>query len=247
MLIDHMAAGIMYPFVRYGYYEGSLSIVQLNTIYRALRYIGRTAFPIFCFLLVEGFVHTKSRLRYALSLLLFGLLSEPVYDTIFYAKDEVFNPNIFASLAANKDLLPNQCNVYFTLLIGFLVIWSTDRCRRFVIDKNRFRPVVWIFCCIFTAIGALISYKISSDYDVSGVILISIFYMLKYHSPMNIISGNLFIANNSTEFASFPGFILMALYNGKRGRNLGYFKYLFYLFYPLHLLILYLCRCALVC
>ena len=136
MLIDHLTAGIMLPVVRNGLYSGDLTANELNTIYIILRGIGRIAFPIFCFLLVEGFIHTRSRLRYALSLLLFGIISEIPFDLIFYAEEEIFNINIIEALEANSYLLNYQCNVFFTLLIGLLVIWAIDATVRLIKEKN---------------------------------------------------------------------------------------------------------------
>ena len=72
---ENATAGIMLPVVRAGFYPDSIPFDTLNIIYKILRGIGRNSFPIFCFLLVEGFIHTKSRLRYALSLLIFGFIS----------------------------------------------------------------------------------------------------------------------------------------------------------------------------
>ena len=77
MAIDHGAACLIFnslirphiPISRTG------SLWNLYQFYLFLRAVGRTAFPIFCFLLVEGFVHTHSRLRYIIRLLLFGLIS----------------------------------------------------------------------------------------------------------------------------------------------------------------------------
>ncbi len=245
MLIDHLTAGIMLPVVRNGLYTGSLTIDQLNIIYRALRGVGRTAFPIFCFLLIEGFTHTRSKLRYALSLLLFGIISEAPFDLLFFAREDVFNINILDALRANNYLLRDQCNVYFTLLIGLLVVWAIDT----ALDKIRFKkteimiPISWIIAIAITGLGCLIAYKINSDYDMYGVTLIVIFYYLKKHEYIRLLIGFFFISQLGTEYFSFPGFILMALYNHKRGRNLGALKYLFYLFYPVHLLAIYICRC----
>ncbi len=233
----------MYPVVRNGLYSGNLSIDEINKIYIFLRGVGRTAFPIFCFLLVEGFIHTRSRLRYALSLLLFGIISEASFDLLFFAEDEVFNINMLDALKANSYLLNDQCNVYFTLLLGLLVIWAMDAVCRIFKEKNIPIAFTIISIAVIEALGCLIAYKINSDYDFYGIILISIFYLLKRYEFIRILVGYIFICQLGIEFASLPGYILMALYNHKRGRNLGNFKYFFYLFYPVHLTLIYIVRC----
>ena len=243
MLIDHLTAGIMLPVVRKGLYSGDLTVSELNTIYIILRGIGRIAFPIFCFLLVEGFIHTRSRLRYALSLLLFGIISEIPFDLIFYAEEDIFNINIIEALEANSYLLNYQCNVFFTLLIGLLVIWSIDVTVRLIRKKN-FPPLLSILAtAIITLIGCVIAYKINSDYDFYGVLLITIFYILQRYEYIRILAGYVFISQLGIEYLAFPGFILMALYNHKRGRKLGWLKYFFYLFYPVHLTLIYIVMC----
>lgn len=243
MLIDHLTGGIMYPVVKYGHYTGTTPIQDLNRIYVFLRGVGRLAFPIYCFLLVEGFMHTKSRLRYSLSLLLFGLISEIPFDLLFFSETEVFNPNIFTALSANSYLLLDQCNVYFTLLMGLLTIWAIDLSQKFFIEKELPPYLKLITCALFSAVFGFIAYKINSDYDFYGVILIVIFYMLHNYRLLGLLAGFMFIANLGMEAYSFPAFILMALYSGKRGRNLGKFKYFFYLFYPVHLTVIYFIRC----
>ena len=88
MLLDHAASGILEYYLQY---------VPLNDdvwelLYRInsdLRVIGRIAFPLFCFLLIHGFMHTHSRLKYVGNLLLFALLSELPFDFLFY--DVCFN------------------------------------------------------------------------------------------------------------------------------------------------------------
>lgn len=242
MLIDHLTAGIMLPVVRNGLYTGSLSIDEINKIYKILRGIGRTAFPIYCFLLVEGFMHTRSKLRYALSLLLFGIISEMPFDLVFYAKNEVFNINLKEALIANSFLLNEQCNVYFTLLIGLLVIWATDTIVDYLKQKITATPVLFIIPVCITALGSLIAYKINSDYDFYGVVLITIFYLLNKYEYIRILVGYFFISQLGIEYYAFPAFILMGLYNHKRGRNLGPLKYLFYIFYPAHLFAILIIR-----
>lgn len=245
MFIDHATAGIMIPVSRNGLFPGSYTYATLNMYYRILRGIGRVAFPVFCFLLVEGFIHTKNRLRYALSLLIFGLISEIFYDVTFFAETEEFNINIFEVLKANSAILADHCNVYFTLFIGLLVIWAVD--RSFYLYRELRLPIFlsYILSAAAIATGIVVAELLHTDYHGFGVGLIAILYILRLYSPVNLIAGYLSICTLSTEYLSFTGFILLAFYNGKRGRNLGLLKYAFYAFYPVHIYLIYVLRCLL--
>ena len=245
MLIDHITAGIMLPVVRAGLYPDTVSIDDLNTLYKILRGIGRTAFPIFCFLLVEGFIHSRNRLRYALGLLLFGLISEPLFDICFYSKNEVFNINPLEVLSANRELLSEHCNVYFTLLLGLLVMWGIEYVLAFSRKNNLSIIISYFFCAVVAGAGIYLAEYLHTDYHGFGVALIAILYVFRNYVPINLVAAFLFISNMGTEYLSFPGFILLFFYNKKRGRRLGRLKYIFYGFYPAHILFIYFFRCIL--
>ncbi len=222
MLIDHIGAAVIYPLTDAGILPINMSFGQLNAIYRIIRAIGRSAFPIFCFLLVEGFIHTHSRVKYALSLLIFGIISELPYDY---------------SMSGGINHLSN--NVFFTLFIGLLVISAIEFINNYAVKKELHFIIAPLLSGCITVIGALIAYYFNLDYSYRGVALIAVFYLFRFYTPYNLVIGYLIFLLGENGILSFPAFLLMYLYNRKRGKKLGRLKYLFYIFYPAHLLLLY--------
>ena len=122
MLTDHTAAVIFpYLMIKYEVYTldfsmdyASMALSQggagwLYILYQIMRRgIGRLAFPIYCFLLIEGFERTHSRAKYAFRLFLFALISEVPFDLAFHGY---------------RVYLYYQ-NVFFTLLLGLLMMWA---------------------------------------------------------------------------------------------------------------------------
>ena len=109
MLIDHIAASLLTIQLQLHYTE------PLYQAFIVMRYfIGRLAFPIYCFLLVEGFERTKNRRKYAERLFLFALISEVPFD-----------------LAFNRCVLSlGHQNVFFTLFAGLLAIWGIEEMEK---------------------------------------------------------------------------------------------------------------------
>lgn len=213
MLLDHTGAAVIFRGLANKafnpeYYE------LWSGVYRIMRDAGRTAFPIFCFLLVEGFCYTRSRKRYALQLFLFALISELPFDYVFYGTVAVWAQN-----------------VYFTLLIGLLVIWFAEGIKSFYRKQSRILMVLLQLMVLFA--GGFTAYLLGTDYSYKGVVLIYIFYALR---NWRSVAGMVGYLSFLWEPWCFPAFLLVQCYNGKRGISL---KYLFYLFYPLHLLVLY--------
>lgn len=175
-----------------------------------LRAIGRLAFPIFCFLLVEGFFHTRDVRRYILRLAVFAVVSEIPFELAFY----------------REIMLPVQ-NVFFTLLIGMVLMYVLER------NKNVVLQVVEIFIAMWGA------HMLRSDYGYMGILLIVIFYYCYKHRAIGatLAAGwNFLFGIGSLQNCGALASPLLALYNGERGPKM---KYFFYVFYPAHLLILY--------
>ena len=134
MLVDHIGAscieaGILTPGLDAGTLsQDALSAYPLYRLDMVLRFTGRLAFPLFCFLLVEGFVHTHNVKGYLGRLVLFGLLSEVPFDLAFFRTP--FFPgaqNVYwtLALAANTDY-----NAIGVLIICALYLTRTNRKRQ---------------------------------------------------------------------------------------------------------------------
>ena len=185
------------------------------TINFILRLIGRIAFPLYCFLLVEGFFHTKSLLKYTLRLGMFALISEVPYD-----------------LARSGSPIDFEMqNVYFTLLIGLLVLWAMKE-----LDASlpvHMAPVKYLAALT----GMMIAEFLQTDYSAFGVLLIVLLFLFHNNRKQQCILG---AVSTLWEYTAPLAFLLTWHYNGERGKQLP--KYFFYTFYPLHLLLLSVLR-----
>lgn len=189
-----------------------------------LRIVGRMAFPIYCFLLVEGYVRTKNVRNYIMRLLAFALVSEIPFDLAFFG----------------VPFYMGHQNVFFTLAAGLSAVWA--------IDSNSLRPVRQDYGkrpesapALINAASAIacfaFAYFFRTDYSYAGVLLIVCFYVFRNSLPMAVLS---LAGINMLLFGGIQGYAVIAavpivLYNGARGPKL---KYVFYLFYPVHLVLL---------
>lgn len=208
MLIDHIGAVVVQRMLYFPQYGG-----ELRTLYMILRSIGRLGFPIFCFLLVEGFTHTRNVWKYALRLGVFALLSEVPFDLAF----------------SDAWMYNGYQNVFVTLLIGLFVMIFIDR-----IGKRKW-PVALkapLQLCVVIA-GMYAAEFLKTDYAALGVMCIVTIFLFRKNRLAQAIAGAVVFL---WEIPASLAFLPVAAYNGKRGWKM---KYFFYAFYPCHLLILY--------
>lgn len=175
-----------------------------------LRCLGRIAFPIFCFLIVEGFFHTHDVRRYMGRLGVFALISEIPYDLAF----------------RGVPLEYDHQNVFFTLLIGIGMM--------VLLERNREWPVKAVILLLAMWLAVLIR----SDYNFRGILLIFVFYIFHESRWLAVTAGGFwnFLYQGVIQKYGVLSVLPLALYNGERGRKM---KYFFYIFYPAHLLLLY--------
>lgn len=224
MLVDHIGVVLIWPLVTAGSSLPFLGMGQKGflTLYYVCRLLGRTAFPVFGFLLVEGLLHTHSRAGYLVRLAVFALLSEVPFDLAI--SGQVFS-------------LDNQ-NVFCTLLIAGLTIRVYEYITQKALEANQTLLVTQITRIAAVMVMAYIAQMLHTDYGMVGVaaIFVMYIYQAKNQPFMGAFMGWLVLSLSMwIELFSFPFLGLVWCYNGQRGRQN---KYFFYIFYPAHLLLL---------
>ncbi len=237
MFIDHIGAVILESGIMMSGCLGSLNDLSLGPaanlplylVYMldsAMRLIGRLGFPLFCFLLMEGYQHTRSKVKYFVRLTLFAMLSEIPFDLALQHTPLEFTYQ----------------NVFFTLAIGFATVWGIDtvfkKCKECIKATFVNKVVHVLVVILISGIGMYIAHLLKTDYSEMGVLTIIVLFLLKHKSNVAGMVGacTTLCIMNLIEYPAFATIPLVMNYNGKRGMNV---KYLFYFFYPVHLLLLY--------
>lgn len=221
MMLDHIGAGYIY----YGYHLDNKNIehsADLRMLYFCIRMVGRLAFPIFCFFIVEGYFRTRNVWKYLRNMVIFGLISEFPYDWALN----------------NKYIYWNNQNVYFTLALGLLMVIIFDKITRGDFIKAGIKKQ--IAAIVLSSLPILAGFLLETDYGGLGVLLIFTFYIFRKYKKLGVVSIILTLGFiNITELFACFDFMLFEKYNGKKGISM---KYFFYAFYPVHLLIIAVVR-----
>ena len=215
MLIDHIAM----TFLSSGIDKAGLGRVAL---YSVMRVIGRLTAPIMFFFLAEGFRYTSSRKKYALRLLCFGLVSQVPYALLHY-----------------NSLLKPDFNVIITLFVTFLMLAAAEGI------KDHAENTVVVF--------ALIMATFCCDWGVTGPFMAWLFYHFREDRKaqlkafaivcaIQVVSAAAFLGMNGYHWygelwqaGMFLAIPVLLCYNGEAGSRAPVNKWVFYIFYPLHL------------
>ena len=212
MFIDHFGHAIV-PY---------LNVPHMVTLYYTCRIIGRIAFPIYCFLLVEGMQHTRSPLKYISRLAIGIVLAELPFDILF-----------------EGGFSWEYQSVMVTLTLGAIMLL----CMRKT-EKNWQKLLLVIPFAILAELA-------KSDYGGWGIAMIAVFALAEHpvaqclwiclvNGAMN--SAGIPILGVTVSVQLFAGFamLLILLYSGKKLTNSKAVQWGFYLFYPVHLLLLWM-------
>lgn len=226
--------------------------------YNWMTCVGRIAYPIFAFMIVEGFNHTKSLKKYMLRLLVFALISEIPFNLMY----------------GGQIFYPVHQNVMWTFLLALSGLW--------LMEKVRSRKKVWltiVVCAGVSLLGLLLGYVLFVDFYGCGVLTVFVFYFFDRSREENIISRLLkdhphrdtiwklfcmigqFVVLYYINVEILGGFyydievfgihielvqqslallalIPIWLYRGEKGYHKKWFQYFNYAFYPVHCLVL---------
>lgn len=230
MLIDHIGYALVYPMYQQVSIIGSNGSTEVKLLYAGylmLRCIGRLSFPIFAFLLVEGFNHTHSRKKYALRLVIGALLAEIPFNLV----------------VSGSPIWRYQQSIMITLLLGFCALVAMERCK-----KLAWKPVAMLPFAILAEL-------LHADYGWGGVVLIALFELSRYTYNRNLVRffGMLvlfhYMPTMMLNFGNFSipmqalgalSMLFIAAYDGRKVTRSKAVQWAFYLFYPVHLFVLYL-------
>ena len=200
--------------------------------------IGRLTFPIFAFLLVEGYFHTHDLKKYAMRLLLWALISEIPFDLVM----------------GSTPFYPMHQNVLWTLLISLLLIHINEKAK-----ATGKLPLRVLACVGTVALGLLLGLVTMVDYHFAGIWMVLVFYFFRDRKWWNFLGQLLLLAYinleiiggycyeihlfGNTFYLVQQGLALLALipiwlYRGKQGPHSKALQNTYYAFYPVHLLIL---------
>ena len=206
MLIDHVNKALIYP-----YLNGGL-LLAVSNIFDVL---GRIAFPLFIFFVVEGFFKTHSRGRYLSTMLAFAVITEIPFD--------LFSSRTFFE--------PNWNNILFTFSLVLLTLWSIDALR------GKLPRMLW-YPVSFVIVAAMCFAAMLTGVDYEHHAILTGFFFYIFHDR-RILAIPLSMISLYKEPWALLGFGLVLLYNGERGRQTKWFNYAFY---PAHMLVLGLLR-----
>ena len=222
MVVDHVGV-ILFP--------------ELKT----LRILGRLSFPIFAFMIAEGCRYTRNKLRYFLSIFGVGAVCQLV---LF-----LYNGSL-------------EMNVLLTFSLSVLLVFSFARFKEQILRQNT--PVFYPFAYFLLFLGVLVGVvlldsRFDLDYGAVGC-LVPLFASL-LHPPkgkegtalhrldrpfihaLTAGIGVLLLAfdDGGLQYFGLLALPLLLLYSGKRGK--ARMKYFFYVFYPVHLLVIWGIKC----
>ena len=249
MIFDHIMV------VFYSVNKSYLFDINTNTLFRI---IGRLAFIIFAFLTVESILKTSNKIKYLLRMGILAVIMDlgmyiamgsycgnPVTTlflgalTIYFLEDKKIYKKLLALLPISYILLIAleviplyaDYDIYglSTILIFYISYLISNWASKYIITVHNLDEETFNNS----------NYKLHLRNTISSILFLSFSMIIYFVNPIWNNKG-LFTEMNSIQVYAVFGLIPIMLYNGKRGYNKKWFQYGSYLFFPLHIIIIYL-------
>lgn len=226
MFLDHAAAAIIF-----GSGLNRLSPL-IENIGIAMRLVGRMAFPLYAFLLVQGFMWTRDWSRYVVRAALFALLSEIPFNLMLTGE-------IWYSWAQNTIV---------TLVIGLICMRMLETLERQFGNSDLGGKCLGLALAFWSVAASMFAAELlHADYGAFGILLVVVLFVFRYR-PAELVAAGCLAAVLIYGFGievlfAWIAFFFISRYNGERGRKLGLVPYVFY---PVHLLAVWLVSTAIV-
>lgn len=193
MLIDHFASGFLFAY-------NITSVQDFQGMYANMRLVGRLAFPIFAFLIVQGYQHTSDIKKYIRNLFLFALISEVPFDLAFY----------------KQPMYWGHQNIFFTLFLGIIALALYEKFEQ---GEQILKQGLAVL------LFGLLAEILAVDYGLYGVFFIVGLGILR---DKKLIQALFIIVMGSVQMTASLAVIPLWFYNGERGRQNKWFFYIFY-------------------
>lgn len=225
MFIDHIGAGLIENWLKTN--AGIISNDLYTKVFfvdLTLRLIGRMAFPIYCYMLVEGFKYTKDVKKYVMRLLGIAIISEVPFDYLFARKVFDWSHN----------------NVLWALALGLVCLYAYSWVDKLSIDIR----LIYVLRIAVMGAGMAIAYFTNLDYKLAGIGCISVMYYLNGETAKQRMTAFalgvliLVLSSSLIEVSAFLMLIPIYRYKGHQGANSPAIRRFFYLFYPAHIILL---------
>jgi hypothetical protein len=202
-----------------------------TTLYLATRIIGRIAFPLFAFMIVEGFFHTRDLKSYVKRLLVLGLAVEFIL-VMFYA---VYDINLIIIPYTPGHLV--QFNIMWTLLVGLFGVYIINQKNK---DLYGFLPLLLLVSYFlpfgFYGFGLMLIWGWIRHKKISYlfILILSLVYMI-----FPLIGEPSIPTSSYIQLFSLLALPFVYFYNSKSSIK---YRFLFYWYYPAHAVILLLIK-----
>lgn len=218
MIIDHVGGHIVRSWFVLSEYnivtaENQSTSILIHTVIKVCDALGSIAFPLFCFLLAEGYVHTRDKRKYALTMLAFAFISEIPFNLVHRM----------------RFFYPGLQNVMFTLAISIFTLYAAE----LIDEKTKGSRKKWLCRAAVIIAGMGLAFLVRGEYVFLGVLAITLFYYLREYKYLRLLAFVPLVVPSLWSLLALPA---VMLYNGERGKQN---KYFFYIFYPAHFLLIY--------